>query len=88
MRRGIVLLMMITWMMATPVKAQELEGNSDSWTAGRTSVTAYVEAEASSETGDDIRTGDESRGTAYLSLFLMSGIVILANRIGSYRKES
>lgn len=87
MKCRISLILAVFLLICVPVKAQELDGDTKISAAGQTAVTARVEMPDDSEEGMDVKTGDESEVSTYVSLLMTSGMVIIASRIRGYKVE-
>ena len=86
-KRTITLILLFSIISVVPAKAQTLVGNENAETIGQTAVTAYVEMPGDSADSDYIQTGDENPAGTYISLLLISMVVIVANGIRVCRKE-
>lgn len=91
MKCRISLILTVVFLMCVPVKAQEMKGDTEISAAGQTAVTARVEmpdeVPQDSENSTDVKTGDESEASTYVSLLMMSAMVIIASKIRRYKAE-
>lgn len=87
MKRYLILLAFLWFVMARPAAAQELTGSGEGSETGQTSVTAFVEEGVSSDEEEKVQTGDSNTNLVYLALFFVSGSVILADVAGKYKEN-
>lgn len=87
LKKSMVLVFTLILISTIPVKAQTLTGDKNTEAYGQTAVTAHVKMPEDLEDNDYIKTGDENPAGTYISLLLMSMVVIVANGIRVCRQE-
>lgn len=88
MRRIIMLILILLLTISVPIQAKSLVGEGATDASGHTAVTAVVEMEdVVPGQSSNVKTGDNNPTGTYLSLLLISTVVIVANRIRGYRPD-
>lgn len=87
MKRKMALVLLISFFLCMPVRAQELNGGADISAAGQTTVIAQVESTEHSAETSEVETGDKNKTITYASLFILSTMVILVSQIRAMKNE-
>lgn len=81
------ILILMCFLLCSPVQAKELEGNDVIPATGQTAVTAQIESAENSDGTSEVETGDDNKIITYVSLFAMSTMVILVSQIRAMKSE-
>lgn len=87
MKRRIALFLIMFFFVCSSVEAKEINGNEQISATGQTSVTAQIELPGDSDGTQEVSTGDNSRTPTYISLMILSTMIILVSQLRVLRDE-